>query len=59
MTEDTNTKRKPKTQQQWSRVRRENPRRFYSAEAQNVMLEDLKALGQEKFFKREREEGDL
>ena len=53
------TERKPKRQQEWQDLRRKNPRRFYSNEAQKLMLEDAKALGKEEFFRYERTEGDL
>ena len=45
--------RTPKTHQQWHNLRRKNPRRFYSTEAQKLKLEDAKALGSEQFFHHE------
>jgi len=51
------TKRKPRTLQDWSKYRRENPRNFYSPKVQDLMLKDRQALG-EKFYERVREEGE-
>lgn len=53
------TRRQPKTNQDWQKVRRKNPRLFYSSEAQKLMLEDASALGNEEFFKHVPTEEDL
>jgi hypothetical protein len=50
-------RRKPRTMQEWSKYRRENPRSFYSAKVQQLMMDDRIKLGDD-FYKRERTEND-